>query len=85
MNVSAKLVIVVAMSTKPDPADPDQAFVEINISPQWIVGKIPQRCDDRALVIATLKRALDAAMADVPYDPPSVITAPPMGLVKGAH
>lgn len=85
MSVNSKLVIVVAMSAKPDPENPNQAFIDLAVSPQWIVGKIPQRCTDRALVIATLKRALDSVMAEVPFDPPSVIAAPPMELVRGAH
>jgi len=82
--VPRSLQIVVQINEVPDPENPMRAAHQLMVGQSWIINGEQQPCDDEAVVIATLKQALDFKLAQVPFRPPSIVAVPP-GTIVAPH
>ena len=71
--MSARVQVLVELIPSPGRTEDGQQQMQLNVAALWIVDGQPQPCDDRALIMAMLHKALESQLGNVVVNPPSAL------------
>lgn len=73
--MESQFQIMLTRGPEPHPTEPLKAVIVTRYESRWMVNGVPQPNTDHAILISTLKQALEMAIANAPYAPPTILIA----------